>query len=217
MATRQRTDTSTSRSRRRGDGVGAAVGFIALVVGMILVRNGSVSGAEERVFRAINDLPEALYPLVWPAQQLGSLVVGPLVAVAAVLVRRYRLALAAVAATISKLALERMVKAIVSRERPGTSIGPDVHLRGDVPLAGDSFVSGHAALAAALAGIIVPYLPGRWKVLPWAVVVLVAFGRVYVGAHNPLDVVCGVGLGVAIACVINLALRVPVEETVDND
>ena len=32
-------------------------------------------------------------------------------------------------------------------------------------------------------------------------------GRVYVGAHNPLDVVCGVALGIAIAGVLNLVLR----------
>ena len=29
-------------------------------------------------------------------------------------------------------------------------------------------------------------------------------GRVYVGAHNPLDVVCGAALGVAIAGAVNL-------------
>ena len=33
-------------------------------------------------------------------------------------------------------------------------------------------------------------------------------GRVYVGAHNPLDVVCGAALGVAIAGAVNLALGV---------
>ncbi|MDP9464312.1 MAG: phosphatase PAP2 family protein [Actinomycetota bacterium] len=216
MATPHRTDTSISRSRRHGDAIGAAVGLAVLVVGMILVRNGSVSRPEESVFHALNDLPGALYPLVWPSQQLGSLAVGPLVVVVAMLARRYRLALAALVATMSKLVFERIVKATVSRERPGTSIGPDVHLRGDVPTTGESFVSGHAVLVAALAGIIAPYLPGRWRALLWAVVGLVMFGRVYVGAHNPLDVVCGAGLGIAIACVINLALGVPVKEA-END
>ena len=49
-----------------------------------------------------------------------------------------------------------------------------------------------------------PYLPGRWKLVPWVLVVAVMVGRVYVGAHNPLDVVCGAALGVAIAGVVNL-------------
>jgi undecaprenyl-diphosphatase len=99
-----------------------------------------------------------------------------------------------------------LVKAIVSRQRPGTSIGPDVHLRGDVTPTGESFVSGHAVLVAAIAGLVTAYLPGRWKIVPWVVVAMVMLTRVYVGAHNPLDVVCGAGLGLAIAGAINLVL-----------
>jgi membrane-associated phospholipid phosphatase len=70
-------------------------------------------------------------------------------------------------------------------------------------------------LAAALAGVIAPYLPGRWKAVPWILVALVMFGRVYVGAHNPLDVVCGVALGVAIASCVSLLLAVPTDDPSD--
>ena len=38
---------------------------------------------------------------------------------------------------------------------------------------------------------------------------LVAITRVYVGAHNPLDVVCGAALGLVIAGVLNLLVGVP--------
>ena len=65
-----------------------------------------------------------LYPLLWPFQQLGALVVGPIVAVVALVLRRYWLALAALIVTIAKLVSERAVKALVSRQRPYTSIGP---------------------------------------------------------------------------------------------
>jgi membrane-associated phospholipid phosphatase len=76
-----------------------------------------------------------------------------------------------------------------------------------VSTGGLSFVSGHAAIATAVAGLVAPLLPGRWKVVPWVLVAFVALGRVYVGAHNPLDVVGGVGLGLVIAGVLNAALR----------
>jgi glycosyltransferase 2 family protein len=199
------------RHRRRADGFAAVGGLLVLGAGMVAVRNGTVSALEEDAFRAVNDLPDALYPVLWPFQQLGVLVVGPIVAVAALLARRPLLAAAALLATLAKLWLERVVKSMVSRDRPGTSVG-DVNDRGDVSLQGESFVSGHAVLIAALACVIAPYLHGRWRVLPWVAIGLVMVGRVYVGAHNPLDVICGAGLGIAIGSVLNLLIGVPARE-----
>lgn len=197
--------------RRPGDAIVIVAGLAVLAIGMLAVRDGDVPGWERDAFDGLNGLPGWLYPPIWPVQQLGVLVIGPLVALVAALTRRYRLALAALIATAAKLLLEDVVKAMVSRQRPGTSIGDDIELRGDVSVRGESFVSGHAVLVAALAGVIAPYLPGRWKAVPWVLVALVMFGRVYVGAHNPLDVVCGAALGVAIASGINLLLAVPTD------
>lgn len=179
------------------------LGLVVLSIGMAIVRDGAVPAWERSTFRAINDLPGALYRPLWPFQQLGALAVGPAVAIVAAFLSRYRLAVAVLIATVAKLVTERLVKAIVSRDRPYSSIGPDIHLRGDVSRTGESFVSGHAILVTAIAGVVTAYLPGRWKIVPWVIVALVMATRVYVGAHNPLDVVCGAGLGLAIAGVIN--------------
>jgi undecaprenyl-diphosphatase len=180
------------------------IGLVVLAIGMVIVRNGAVPAWERSIFHAINDLPNFLYRPLWPFQQLGALAVGPVVAIVAALLRRFRLAIAVLIATVAKLGLERVVKTIASRQRPGTSIGENVHLRGDVTAVGESFVSGHAVLIAAIAGLVTLYLPGRWRIVPWVVVALVMVTRVYVGAHNPLDVVCGAALGLAIAGAINL-------------
>jgi membrane-associated phospholipid phosphatase len=204
-----RTRTTEPIVRRRVDAVAVLAGAAVLAVGMYAVRDSEVPGWERDLFLDINGLPGALYPLLWPFQQLGALLVGPAVALVALVLRRYRLALAAMLATIGKLVLERVVKAMVSRQRPGASIGDEAELRGDVSAIGESFVSGHAVLVAALAMVVLPYVRGRWRLVPVVIVVLVMITRVYVGAHNPLDVVAGAGLGIALGGAINLALGVP--------
>jgi membrane-associated phospholipid phosphatase len=182
-------------------------GLAALVVCGLVARDGEVGSVERDVFGAVNDLPAWLYRPLWLFQQFGNLVVAVVVGVVvALLLRRWRVAVAVVVAAAGKLWLETVVKSVVERRRPGTSIGDDVHLRGDVSTSGLSFVSGHAVITAAVAGLLTPILPGRWKLLPWVVVALNGMARIYVGAHNPLDVVGGVGLGLAIAGVLNAAL-----------
>jgi membrane-associated phospholipid phosphatase len=164
---------------------------------------GRVSSAERSVFRAINDLPAWLYRPLWIFQQFGNIVVALAVTVAiALLLRRPRVALAAVAAVVLKLGLERVVKQIVERQRPGLTVG-HIHARGVVSEHGLSFVSGHSVMVTAMALLLHPILPGRWKAVPWLVVFLNGFTRIYVGAHNPLDVVGGFGVGLVIGGLLN--------------
>jgi membrane-associated phospholipid phosphatase len=184
-------------------------GSLVLVIGAVIASNGTVPGWEQAIFHAVNDLPGWLYPILWPGNMLGALFVVPIVAVAALVMRQYWLALAVVIAGVLKLISERIVKAAVTRERPGTSIGADINARGDVSAAGESFVSGHAVLAAAIAVVVAPYVPSRGRIALALAVLLVMVARVYVGAHNPLDVICGVALGVVLGALINLALGAP--------
>jgi len=61
----------------------------------------------------------------------------------------------------------------------------------------------------AITALVVPHLKGWQKVLPWALAAAVCLSRMYLGAHFPLDVVAGAGLGILIGSVLNLIFGVP--------
>lgn len=201
-----------SAYRRRSLDAYAALGGLALLVLCASVaRDGTVDPPELTVFHAINQLPEFLSGPMQGAQFLGVLAVGPIAAVVAAIFRRWRLALAFLLVTAGKLLAERIVWQQVVRSRPGSTVS-DAIVRGNTATSGASFVSGHVVLVTGLAWVLTPYLRGAWRVVPWAVVALVAFARVYLGAHAPLDVLGGIGLGLVVGGLTNLAVAVPVAD-----
>ncbi|MBK9179779.1 MAG: phosphatase PAP2 family protein [Acidimicrobiales bacterium] len=208
-------DTVTYEHDVRGWPLGALVGGIVVAVAAgVIASSGDVPGWEQAIFHAVNDLPDWLRGPMWVFQLAGLLLVPLGLAVAAAVLRRYRLALALVALVPLKLLVEKaVVKQLVERQRPGTSICDlDVTCGSfrDVPLAGLSFVSGHAIIAWGIATLLWPYLPGRWRWVPVAVALANAVARVYLGAHNPLDVVGGAAIGVALGAILTMAFGSPV-------
>jgi membrane-associated phospholipid phosphatase len=197
--------------RRRLDGFAILIGLAVFVACALVARDGTVGPTELAVFRAINELPEPLSPAMQGAQLLGVLAIGPVAAAVAAVLRRWRLAAACLLVTAEKLVAERIVWELVVRSRPGTTI-PDAIVRGDTPSAGASFVSGHLVLVSGLAWVITPYIRGRWRIAPWLMVLLVAFARLYLCAHAPLDVLGGLALGLVVGGIANLVTGIERED-----
>jgi undecaprenyl-diphosphatase len=140
--------------------------------------------------------------LVWTVMQLGNLTAVPAVALVALVARRVRLAVELSVAGTTAYLLARVLKELVDRGRPAELLA-DVQLRGAAD-AGRGFPSGHAAVVTALACLVLPHLPARWRWTVAGTALLVCLARVQVGAHLPLDVVGGAAVGVACASAVLL-------------
>jgi len=135
---------------------------------------------------ALNGLFEGLswigtFGLVWVA----------IAVVLAVVWRRPRLVVLVLGADAAADLSAAILKLLIPRHRPR------VHVLGPV-LHDHSFPSGHAATSFACAAVLSAAAP-RLRLPLFALAVLIAFSRLYDGAHFPLDVLAGALLGTGVA------------------
>ena len=186
----------------------AAGGLLVLAASIFAARHPTIPKWEARIFRAVNGLPAWLYWVLWVPMQLGNLVVGTGAGLAVAWWQgELDVAIGVITAMVLKLVTERIVRREMAnylevRQRPGTSEPGAVLRGGDVPATGPSFPSGHVILVAAVACLVAPLLPLAGGVVAFVLTFIVMFGRVYVGAHNPLDTTAGLGAGLVLGGVL---------------
>jgi undecaprenyl-diphosphatase len=192
-----------------------ALGAALLAIGWAIAVQDPVSTRELDLFRQLNDVPDRIATISWPVMQLGSLGGALLVAAAVYLGSESgRAAGAVLAAGVLAWVGARVVKEIVERERPRAFVEAIVR---DGSATGLGFVSGHTAVAFALATAVAPLLPRWGKVVVFTVATWIAVARIVHGVHLPADLVGGAGVGLLCGAGVHAAWRLldPRSTTVD--
>jgi membrane-associated phospholipid phosphatase len=191
----------TARGRTSRRNVAGVVLGSSVLAGSALIARRARSQTEIAIFRSANDLPNRAFLPVWSVMQYGTFGAVPVAAAAALAARKPRLAASIAVGGTAAWVTAKAAKRVVARGRP-SSIIDGVRQRGTEE--GDlGFPSGHAAVSTAITVLTWPHVSTGWRLPLAALTGLVPFGRMYVGAHLPLDLVGGSALGLALACAIN--------------
>lgn len=187
-----------------------AGGGAAVLCGAAVIAARGVPEWERAVFETLNSGPDGPELVLWLPMQAGSLF-GPVVmgALAWHRWRKWRLAAGCVVTGVIAWQLAKVVKAEVNRGRPFQLLERFASRVG-TPMEGLGFVSGHSAVAFALAAVASPYLGRPARGACYGLAAIVGLARIQVSAHLPLDVVGGAALGYGLGQIWNLAVGVPV-------
>jgi undecaprenyl-diphosphatase len=166
----------------------------------LLVKAGATKW-DETLYRFLNQVPSGVAALLTPLSRLflplGITVVVLAASVFCVAWTRsfWPIAFCAASAAVAWLGAN-LAKSLVERPRPYEVVAGAVLRQQHAH--GTSFPSSHAAIAFAVALTVTPFLPHRGAVIALVYASLVAWSRVYLGVHYPLDVIGGAGIGLIV-------------------
>jgi glycosyltransferase 2 family protein len=172
----------------------ATVALVALVGSWVVALQDTLPEWEKSSTRWFNDAPDWVAHAMWPVMQGGTLVAPIAVALVIGLVRRdwFVAGVMMVVGVVTWFGAQG-IKQLVDRERPFGFIA-DIHVReGTGSELG--YISGHSAIAAAVAVVALTVVPRRWWLLLFVLAAIVGIARVVYGVHLPADAIGGWAFG----------------------
>jgi undecaprenyl-diphosphatase len=138
----------------------------------------------------------------WITEGLGS--AYPIIACVVIpfIFKKYRLAWRFFVTAGGAFVLGEILKKLVNEPRPITLLSG--HLQQRVIETGPGFPSGHETAATALALTLWFVLPPKWRFISIVWIAIVAWSRLFLGVHTPMDIIGGFACGLIAVCIIRL-------------
>lgn len=180
------------------------IGLLILIPAAIIGDMHKLTGFQEHLFYDFNNLSNSIkQPVILVTDVLGAYVGIALCVIIPLLFKRFRLAWRFFFTVGGAGAVTEGIKAIIREPRPYIMLHGHLHLR--VPETGyNSFPSAHVTVATAMALTVFMLLPKKWRWISVVWILLVAFSRLYLGAHAPIDLVGALGVGMMAVSFVRL-------------
>lgn len=187
--------------------LGLVIGIVVFLPCLYIARKHQLTGLQERLFYDFNNLPNwYTKAALWITEALGAGYPIAVCVAVPLLFKRYRLAWRFFVAAGATGVVMEIGKLIAKEPRPAALLHGHLHIRA-VETGLNSFPSGHAAIATALALTLWLILPRAWRWVPILWILIVDFSRLYLGVHTAVDVIGGTAIGLAVVCAIQLLPR----------
>lgn len=175
--------------------VGLLIAIIIFISSIIIAMHHQIVGLNRQVFYDLNNLSNIYkVPSLIITEALGAGYPIAICVIVPIIFKRYKLAWRFFVTVGAAGVLMEIAKIIVKEPRPIVLLHGHLHARA-VETGLTSFPSGHQSVATAMALTLWIILPKKYKILSIIWIVLVAFSRVYLGVHNPIDIIGGIGIG----------------------
>jgi membrane-associated phospholipid phosphatase len=183
--------------------IGLIIGVIIFIPSVIIGSMHQLSGFQASIFYYFNNLPNYLDTPTYLVTEILAIYAIPLCILISLLYKKFRLAWRFFVVVGGAGLVTEIIKHIVKEPRPVHLLNGHIHAR--VAETGyTSFPSGHVTVAVAMALIVWTILPKKWRWVSILWILLVAFSRLYLGAHTPNDLVGAFAVGLISVCVVRL-------------
>lgn len=192
---------------RTGSLIAFICGLVLIALSAYVAHKHQLTGYQASLFHNINNenLPSIFTTAAkWVTEGLGAGYAIAACILISLLFKKFKLAWRFFFVTGGAgVVADFILKPLIKEPRPIVLLnGTNLHAR--VFESDFGFPSGHATEATAMALIIWFILPARWRWVCVLWILIVGWSRLYLGVHTPIDIVGGVGVGLAAVSFLRL-------------